>query len=409
MAVIDGLLHHELEFISSRSFRNGHLWEVRKKREPQPCRRCGLFCERRSGKITALIREYGPQDKPLWLRVHKHRYYCEACKKPFTELTPGTKLRQRSTQRFRKWIQKCSRNFNTLSQVGFENSCSQGFIYQAHYEQLEVKLRELSNKRWPTTLGIDEHFFTRRRGFPEYVTVFTDLNQRKLFEVASTKGKASLMEELKKIPGRESVKIVCIDLSPGYRSFVKEFFPNARIVADKFHVLKLLMNALMKERKHVECHHKKALSRNRILSSRKNLEFWTRSEMDSALKHYPELDELYRAKESLQTLYRSHGFKRAYLSYRRIIKQLSNTQHPRLQTLKKTLEKWRDEILSYFDFKVTNGFTEAMNSNAKALQSVRPETSFTLYTGDIVYTFPIKEEFQWVGRSVVRWMRSLNS
>ncbi len=77
MAVIDGVLHHELEFISSRSYRNGHLWEVRKKRKPQPCRRCGLFSERRYGKATALVREYGPQDKPLWLKVHKHRYYCE--------------------------------------------------------------------------------------------------------------------------------------------------------------------------------------------------------------------------------------------------------------------------------------------------------------------------------------------
>jgi transposase-like protein len=40
---------------------------------------------------------------------------------------------------------------------------------------------------------------------------------------------------------------------------------------------------------------------------------------------------------------------------------------------------------------------------------VLPETSFTFHSGDIVYTFPIKEEFQWVGRSVVRWMKSLNS
>lgn len=44
----------------------------------------------------------------------------------------------------------------------------------------------------------------------------------------------------------------------------------------------------------------------------------------------------------------------------------------------------------------------------KTYEHVRPETSFTLYTGDIVYTFPIKEEIQWVGRRVVLWMRSLN-
>lgn len=368
MAVIDGLLHHDLEFISSRTFRNGHLWVVRKKRSSQPCRRCGLFCERRYGKVSVLIREFGPNDKPLWLRVQKHRYFCESCKKPFTELTPGTYFRNRSTQRFKKWVQKCCINFNSLSRVSHENHCSQGFVYKAFYEQLEIKTRELKSKRWPTTLGIDEHFFTRRRGYPEYVTVFTDLNKRKLFEVGSSKVKKRLIEQVEHIPGRENVKIVCIDLAPGYRSLVKEFFPNARIVADKFHVIKLLMTELMKERKEVEDHHKKVLSRKRILSNSSKLDYWVRSEMNHALKQYPKLNELYRAKEKLHTLYRSRGFLRAYQSYRKLITSLENSSHPKLKTLLKTLKKWRDEILNYFDFKVTNGPTEAINGNAKALQ-----------------------------------------
>lgn len=368
MAVIDGVLHHELEFISSIKYRNGHLWEVRKKRSPQACRRCGLFSNCRYGSVKVLVREYGPQDKPLWLRVHKHRYYCEVCKKPFTELTPGTKFRRRSTQKFRKWTQKCCRNFNTLKLVGSENHCSQGFIYKVHYEQLEIKLRELKSKSWPTTLGIDEHFFTRRRGFPEYCTVFTDLNKHKLFEVAQTKSKKHLIEQLKQIPGREKVKIVCIDLAPGYRSFVKEFFPNAKIVADKFHVIKLLMNEIMKERQKIADHHKKILGRKRLLANRKNLDYWVRSEMDHALKHYPVLDELYRSKEKLHTLYRSRGFLRAYQSYRKIITSLEKSSVPKLKTLLKTLRKWRDEILNYFELRVTNGVTEAINGNAKALQ-----------------------------------------
>lgn len=62
------------------------------------------------------------------------------------------------------------------------------------------------------------------------------------------------------------------------------------------------------------------------------------------------------------------GFKRAYLSYRRLIEQLEKASHPRLKTLMRTLKKWRDEILNYFDLQVTNGVTEAINGNAKALQ-----------------------------------------
>lgn len=368
MAVIDGLVHHDLEFISSKIYRNGHLWEVRKKRSPQPCRRCGLICERRYGKVYVTIRERSPDENPLWLRVEKHRYYCEVCKKPFTELTPGTYFRRRTTQRFRKWIMKCCERYTTLKSVGHENFCSQGFVYKARYEQLEIKLRELQNKRWPTSLGIDEHFFTRRRGFPEYCTVFTDLNKRKLFEVSPTKNKKSLIEDLKNIPGRENVKIVCIDLAPGYRSLVKTLFPNARIVADKFHVVKLLTTEIMKERKQVQDHHRKLLSRGRLLANGKKLDYWIRSEVLQTLKHYSELKELYLAKEMLHTLYRSKGFLRAYQSHQRLVRFLKKSDHPKLKTLLKTVKKWRDEILNYFDFPVTNGLTEAMNGNAKALQ-----------------------------------------
>lgn len=368
MTVIDGLLHHELEFISSKKFRNGHLWEVRKKRSEQACRRCGLFSNRRSGRVSVLVRERSPEDNPLWLRVHKHRYYCGYCRKPFTEETPGVYFKQRTTRRFRKWVKQNCVDFVNLSKVSYKNYCSAGFVYKVYYEQLEIKTRELQSKSWPTTLGLDEHFFTRRRGFPEYVTVFTDLNKRKLFEVAPTKNRKRLIAEMKNQPGREQVKIVCIDLASGYKALSKEMFPNARIVADKFHVIKLLMPSIMKERGLIEDHHKKILGRKRLLMNRNKLDYWVRSEIDNALKHYPELNELYRAKESIARLYRCRGFKRAYLSYRRLIEQLEKASHPRLKTLMRTLKKWRDEILNYFDLQVTNGVTEAINGNAKALQ-----------------------------------------
>lgn len=34
--------------------------------------------------------------------------------------------------------------------------------------------------------------------------------------------------------------MVCIDLSSSYRTLVKRYFPNAKIVADRFHVIRLL-------------------------------------------------------------------------------------------------------------------------------------------------------------------------
>ena len=45
--------------------------------------------------------------------------------------------------------------------------------------------------------------------------------------------------------GREKVKVVCMDLSSGYRSIVRRCFPNAKIVADRFHVIRLVLYHFM--------------------------------------------------------------------------------------------------------------------------------------------------------------------
>ncbi|MBK7844484.1 MAG: transposase [Bdellovibrionales bacterium] len=46
-------------------------------------------------------------------------------------------------------------------------------------------------------------------------------------------------------------KNVVLDLSDSYKSFVREFFPNSQMIADKFHVLRLLNPALNRYRKQV--------------------------------------------------------------------------------------------------------------------------------------------------------------
>src|SRR5579863_6331297 len=39
--------------------------------------------------------------------------------------------------------------------------------------------------------------------------------------------------------GRDKVRVVCIDLSNAYRAMIRRWFPNALIVADRFHAIRL--------------------------------------------------------------------------------------------------------------------------------------------------------------------------
>jgi len=362
-------LSPELKFISSKRYKNGHLWEVIKIRQPHEiCPKCATPSHTRYGRAKSLVREATIQDTPLWLLIHKHRYYCEACKKPFTEPVEGIFPRRRTTQRFRKSLMKACSNYTDLSRVKTEQRCSNGLIYNVFYEQAEVKLRERKGAHWPKKIGLDEHFFSRRKGFTEFATVITNLKKGKLFEVVHGKDKKSLLAQLRHIPGREKVKVVAIDMSSSYKSFVKEFFPNAKIVADKFHVLRLPTGSIIKERKEIHGHRKNLRTRRLLLKNRKDLDYEARCEIDQYLKKYPALNELYRAKEKLHEFYRSKGFHRAVKSFRRLIERLEESSLPQLQKLKRTLLKWKNEILLYFELRVTNALSEAINSQAKKLQ-----------------------------------------
>ena len=95
----------------------------------------------------------------------------------------------------------------------------------------------------PQVLGIDEHFFSRQRG---YATTLVDLKNHKVFDVVLGRTEASLGEYLRALPGREQVKIVVMDLSETYRRIVRLYFPNAQIVADRFHVVRLVNHHVLK-------------------------------------------------------------------------------------------------------------------------------------------------------------------
>lgn len=98
-------------------------------------------------------------------------------------------------------------------------------------------------------LGIDEHFFTRKDG---YATTFANLETHRVFDVQLGRSELSLQRFLDELPGKEHTKVVCIDLSETYRAIVKKYFVNAVIVADRFHVIRLVNKYLMDAWKQLE-------------------------------------------------------------------------------------------------------------------------------------------------------------
>lgn len=304
----------------------------------------------------------------ICLSVKKRRFYCKTCRKPFTEPLHGVGKRHRTTQRYRRAVLWACENFSDLKLVRKAYRCSSGFIYQTLYEQLHLNLKAKLNYPWPSTIGIDEHFFTRRRGRAEFATVFTDYKNKRLREVAWGKVKGELMVQLQHIDGRENVKNVVIDMSDSYRSFVRDFFPNAQIVADKFHVLRLVTPALNKYRIAITGDRRKLPLRRLLMRPRHKLLYYERNALDLWLKDFPELREIYLAKEALHSFYRIKGYDRAAHVLTKLTDALAFTKIKELKRLRRTLRAWRNEILAYFVNRLTNARTEGFNSVAKLVQ-----------------------------------------
>ena len=249
-----------------------------------------------------------------------------------------------------------------------EYKVSSGFLYKVYFEQIEHKLKERKGVHWPEVLGIDEHFFSRSKGYREFVTMFTDLRKRKMFEVSLGRSNKDLIHQVDKIPGREKVKLISIDMSGTYKSFVKLMFPNAQIISDKFHVLRLLNPAIMSAGKKIVGHRQELKIRRRLLNSRVNLDYWMRADIDFYLKDKPELKELYQFKEKLFELYRMKGFNKAKLKLEKLIERMKVSKLEAIKKLGRTLNRWKNEVVNYFRHKLTNAFTEAMNNTGKLVQ-----------------------------------------
>jgi transposase len=314
------------------------------------------------------LRDAPVRGQSMRLSVKKRRFFCKPCRKPFTEPIKGVGKGHRTTHRYKRAVLWACENFSDLSRVRKAMRCSSGFIYQTLFEQIQGKLGEKLNYPWPTTIGVDEHFFTRRRGRAEFATVFTDYPNKRLRELAFGKVKGELIAQIQNIEGRENVRNVIIDMSDGYRSFIKDYFPNARIIADKFHVLRLLTPAINKRRVAITGD-KRALPLRRLLLRRRHKMFYyERDALDRWLCEHPELKEIYTAKEALYSFYRIKGSRRAAVALTKFTDWLAQSKIKELKKLRRTLMSWRTEILGYFETRLTNARTEGFNNVAKLVQ-----------------------------------------
>jgi len=236
---------------------------------------------------------------------------------------------------------------------------------------LRLKLAERRGAPCPRVLGIDEHFFTRKAG---YATTFCDLRKRKIYDVVLGRTEASLEKYLAQLPGKDRVLVVCMDLAAVYRALVRKHFPNAKIVADRFHVIRLINQHFLSCWRNID----PVGFKNRGLLSlirrhRHNLKPQQHVKLEAYFDQFPAMREVYRFKQRLcYLLLRKHRTRKqcARLAARflKAIQQLRESGLAPLVTLGETLDAWSTEIAMMWRFTRNNGITEGFHTKMEVLQ-----------------------------------------
>ena len=240
----------EFEIVSQSMEADGSIEvQVRARKESEACPRCGEV----SGKVhdirKRVKRDIQLRGYQVYLILHKRRFRCTRCRKPFTERDSACGRYQRTTKRFRDHIAKqaCQR---PLTHVAQEVQVGPRFVHGCLHAWIEEKLKkkgrtldEQAKLPTPQILGIDE--FARRKG-QRYDTILCDLEARDVLEVCNGRKKEEVVTLLKRLSDPEAVKAVSMDMSASFRPAVAAALPNAQIVVDHFHVIQHVMKAFRK-------------------------------------------------------------------------------------------------------------------------------------------------------------------
>ena len=357
----------ELQLLKTRASATGGTEFFAEKVSPmEVCPKCATPSTSTYDRRWVRLRDDPFRGGDAILYIRKRRFWCKCCKRPFTEPVPGVRKGYRTTERYRRRLLWACEHFSDLKQVRSAYRCSSGLLHRVLYEQLELKRRSRLYP-WPTKVGIDEHMFRHdsRLNQRRFVTMVVDHKNKRLMEVVEGKSGADLRAALEYIPGRDNVRWVALDLSDSYKSFAKSFFPNARLVADQFHVLRLVTPAIQRRITQLGLG-RSALPLYRLL--RRNpckLDAHSRWRLRCWLADKHELRELYAIKEALHRLYRTRGYRRAKDALTRLTDTMAHSTIPEVRTLRRTLMRWRREVLAYFLCRLTNARTEGFNGKAK--------------------------------------------
>ena len=337
------------------------------------CPRCSSSNKRIKASFWRDIKSIPLQGRPVTLRVRCHKYHCKRCGRYFNTRMNGIRKWSRSTEPLKSNVfYTCSRGYSNADAAS-ESGISVASVERFYHQMVLQKISHQKNRVCPRYIGIDEHRFSRKIGF---VTTFCNLDKHSVFDISPGRSEADLLPFLRTLKGRKRVRVVCMDMYAPYRRIVRRWFPNAKIVTDRFHVIRLINHHFAKTCKLID-EENLAWGRGgliRIMCTRsQNLTSQKREKLERYFTQQPAIKNLWLFCQELAELCRNKGknhtdCKKLIRDLLQKIEMLQTSPFKSMQTLGRTLEKWLNPVVRMFRFYRSNGILEGFHRKMKLIQ-----------------------------------------
>jgi transposase len=237
-----------------------------------------------------------------------------------------------------------------------------------HYVDAGVARMDLASV---SRVCIDET--AAKRGH-DYITLVVDIDARRVAFVTEGRNADTVRQFADHLEDRggdaSHVKQACIDMSAAYIAGVTENLTEAEITFDRFHVMKLLAEAIDEVRR-AEVKNRPELKGTRYV--------WGKNEANLTVKQSRVLDTLaatnlktaraWRMRLAFQDIYGAHDRDWAEIFFDKWISWAKRSRLAPMKAVARTMEKHREGILAWFDSRISNGLVEGINSLVQAAKA----------------------------------------
>jgi transposase len=356
---------------------------VESTREWAICHKCGQeIREFHSYGRQLRLRHLPILGRPVLIEIRPKRFRCPTCDNHPTTTQKLDWYSERSlhTVAYDQWL-LLQLIGSTISDVARKEGATYDAILGALERQVvgEVDWEQIERLE---VLGLDE--VALKKGHRDFVVLITTRQadgQLKLLGVLPDRKLETVEKFLLMIPEdlRATVREVCIDMYEGYASAAKKALPQARIVADRFHVAKKYRDCADQLRIEAQRDLKASLNKEEYEALKgtmwlfrrdpKDLDKEERERLALLFECAPDLKRAYDLRENLTGIFETdHSKESGTAAIKRWMKSVSEGGLSCFDSFMTTLENWMDEITNYFVNRRTSGFVEGFNNKVKVLK-----------------------------------------